>query len=157
MESHRSNSTSNGAPICSHSDHEAVAVAIAVRRRTENPDYVPSRDEAIRPLVKETVELLSAAAGSMYWRQVRESCHFQTWSELLLYCMLTHQVSDYTYFVDFDLGVPCFLIHVMPILSDLQLPKQNKADIVTTKSKSTTCSRRPDGSPCKVLFHQGHD
>ena len=96
MESHRSNLTSNGAPICSHSDHEAVAVAIAVRRRTENPDYVPSRDEAIRPLVKETVELLSAAAGSMYWRQVREICHFQTWSELLLYCMLTHQVSDYT-------------------------------------------------------------
>ena len=70
MESHRSNLTSNGAHICSHSDHEAVAVAIAVRRRTENPDYVPSRDEAIRPLVKETVELLSAAAGSMYWRQI---------------------------------------------------------------------------------------
>ena len=29
-----------------------------------------------------------------------------------------------------------------------QLPKQNKADIGSIKSKSTKCSRRPDGSPC---------
>ena len=44
------------------------------------------------------------------------------------------------YFVDFDLRVPpC----CCPILPDLQLPKQNKAVIITTKSKSTKYSRRP--------------
>ena len=36
----------------------------------------------------------------------------------------------------------------MTILLDFKRPKQNKADIVTTKSKSTKCSRRPDGPPC---------
>ena len=50
------------------------------------------------------------------------------------------------YFVDFDLGVP--LIQGIPFLPDLHLPKQNKADIETTKSKSTKCSRRQNGSPC---------
>ena len=32
------------------------------------------------------------------------------------------------YFVDFDLGVPPCCQHAMPILPDLQLPQQNKAD-----------------------------
>ena len=36
----------------------------------------------------------------------------------------------------------------MPILPDLQLPKQNKADVITTKSETTKCSRQPYGSPC---------
>ena len=36
----------------------------------------------------------------------------------------------------------------MPNLPHLQLPKQNKADIITTKSKSTRYSRQTDGSPC---------
>ena len=60
---------------------------------------------------------------------------------------VTHQVSDYillTFIWEF-LNV---FLHGMPIVSDLQLPKQNKADIRTTKSKSTKCSRRPDGLPC---------
>ena len=38
--------------------------------------------------------------------------------------------------------------HGMPILPDLQLPKQSTADIGNTKSKSTKCIRRADGSPC---------
>ena len=54
------------------------------------------------------------------------------------------------HFVDFDLGVPPCCLHAMPTLPDLQLLKQNKADIVSTKSKSTKCSRRPDKSPCSV-------
>ena len=52
------------------------------------------------------------------------------------------------YFVDFDLGVPPCCLHAMPILPDLQLPKQNKANIVATKSKATKYSRQPDGSIC---------
>ena len=35
------------------------------------------------------------------------------------------------YFLDFDLRVPLCCLHAMPILPDLQLPKQNKADIIT--------------------------
>ena len=54
-----------------------MAVAIAVRRTTEHSDADrSSSDEVISPLLKETVELLSAASGSMYWRQVRVQCHF---------------------------------------------------------------------------------
>ena len=40
------------------------------------------------------------------------------------------------------------LPNAMPILPNLMLPNQNKADIIATKSMSTKCSRRPDGSPC---------
>ena len=43
------------------------------------------------------------------------------------------------YLDDFDLGVPPSCLHAMPILPDLQVPKQNKADIGTTKSKLTKC------------------
>ena len=60
---------------------------------------------------------------------------------------MTHQVSDYillTFIWEF-LNV---FLHGMPIVSDLQLPKQNKADIRTTKLKSIKCSHQPDGSPC---------
>ena len=39
------------------------------------------------------------------------------------------------YFVDFYLWVPIFFLHGMLIMPDLQLPKQNKADIGTTKAK----------------------
>jgi len=59
---------SDGPPI-SHSDHEAVAVAIGLRR-TEHSDAGNASSEVDRPLLNETVELLSAASGSMYWRQV---------------------------------------------------------------------------------------
>ena len=62
---------------------------------------------------------------------------------------MIHQVSNYV-FVNYDFGVPPFCLHAMPILPDFQLPKQNKADIVTTKSESTKCSRRPDGSLCNL-------
>ena len=58
--------------------------------------------------------------------------------------------SQRLYFIDFDLGVlPCYLQGIL-IMPDIQLPKQNKADNRTNKSKSTkcSCSRRPDGSPC---------
>ena len=55
--------------VFSHSDHEAVAVAIGLRR-TEQSDAGNASSEDNRPLLKETVELLSAASGSMYWRQV---------------------------------------------------------------------------------------
>ena len=49
------------------------------------------------------------------------------------------------YFVVFDLGVQPCCLHAMPILPDLQLPKQSKAHIVT---KSTKCSCQYDESPC---------
>ena len=40
----------------------------------------------------------------------------------------------------------------MQVLPDLQLPKQNKADIGNTNSESTKCSRRPDRSPCSLVW-----
>ena len=43
----------------------------------------------------------------------------------------THHVDDF-FFVDFDMGVPPCCLHAMPILPDLQLPKQSEADIVTS-------------------------
>ena len=46
------------------------------------------------------------------------------------------------FIVDFDLGVPPCFLYSLPILPDLQLPKQNKADIFTTKSKSTKCKEK---------------
>ena len=63
---------------------------------------------------------------------------------------MIHQVSNYV-FVNYDFGVPPFCLHAMPILPDFQLPKQNKADIVTTKSKSTQVSRA-DESPCSIVY-----
>ena len=49
-----------------------MAVAIGLRR-TEQSDAGNASSEDNRPLLKETVELLSAASGSMYWRQVMGS------------------------------------------------------------------------------------
>ena len=40
----------------------------------------------------------------------------------------------------------------LPVLLDLQLPKQKKEDMRTNKSKSTKRSCRPDGSPCTILY-----
>ena len=65
---------------------------------------------------------------------------------------MIHQVSNYV-FVNYDFGVPPFCLHAMPILPDFQLPKQNKADIVTTKSKPTKFSCRPDGTICTFQLH----
>ena len=49
-------------------------MAIDVRRtRTEHSEADRSSEDVIRPLLKETVELLSAASGSIYWRQVRRA------------------------------------------------------------------------------------
>ena len=47
-----------------------MAVAIGLRR-TEQSDLGKASSDVDRPLLKETVELLSAASASMYWRQVR--------------------------------------------------------------------------------------
>ena len=85
--------------------------------------------------------------------------HADTWFEILNISFtqywVTHQVSDYillTLIWEFhpDMVPPCCL-HGMPILPDLHPPKQNKADIETTKSNSIKCSHRPDGSPCTCV------
>ena len=62
--------------VFSHSDHEAVAVAIGLRRTEQSDAGNASSEDNRRPLLKETVELLSAASGSMYWRQVMGSQEF---------------------------------------------------------------------------------
>ena len=61
------------------------------------------------------------------------------------------------HFADFDLEVPpcCQTCHTMPILPDLLLLNQTKADIGTTKSKSAKCSLRPDGPLCTA--HVGYN
>ena len=50
------------------------------------------------------------------------------------------------YLVDFLLRFPPCCLHAKPILSDLQLPKQNWADTEIMNLKSTKYSTRPDGS-----------
>ena len=67
-------------------------------------------------------------------RSLDQNCN---WSLSFLYESLQGDLSvQRLYFGDFDLGVPPCCQHGMPILPDLQLPKQNKADIGSVQHQS---------------------
>ena len=110
-------------------------------------------DEALMPLMVSSSLYLEALA-SFSWRKkfAHELFSFLVmytgWPESHLTSMrVTHQVCDYIWLTDLRVR-PCCL-HSMPILPDLHLPKKNKA-----KSKTSKCSRRPDGPPCTAYSYR---
>ena len=62
--------------------------------------------------------------------------------QLLFLPDYVHNLAGTVYFDDFDLGMPWKFIQIF------KLPKKNKADIGTTKSKTTEKNPQPGGSPC---------
>ena len=68
------------------------------------------------------------------WIGLAKRSHQADYAQVPLIAVQGEPSGQRLHFVDFYLGVPPCSLYGMPILPDLQLPKQNKADKVSAKS-----------------------
>ena len=80
---------------------------------------------------RKTQNWRSCARRASTWRPSRRT--YWNWGEEITSILQGDPSGQRLYYVDFDFGVPICCLHGMPILPDLQLPKQINADIGTTK------------------------